>query len=197
MVLWEWGNFGSQKVRSVINWAIFNRSASNLVCTHYYLVSPPGKLKNSIWDRFGHFWGTDPFFGAPKVRGLITADPDVLYICNLAGTFCVMMSKMWQWKNLQFPSKEGPMEMGQFWVPESAVGPKLSNFQPFRLKFGLCTWFLGISTWKTKKLHIGHIWATFGVLTLFRGTKSTRSHNCGSRCSLHLQFGRYVLHNDV
>ena len=66
MGLWEWGNFGSQKVRSVINKAIFNRSASNLVCTHYFLVSPPGKLKNSIWDTFGLFWGTNPFSGHQK-----------------------------------------------------------------------------------------------------------------------------------
>ena len=63
------------------------------------------------------------------------------------------------------------MGMGQFWVPESAVGHKWSNFQPFGFKFGLCTWFLGISTWKIKKLHIGHIWATFGVLTLFGAQK--------------------------
>ena len=38
---WEWGNFGSQKVRSVLNRAIFNRFASNLGCAHYFEVSPP------------------------------------------------------------------------------------------------------------------------------------------------------------
>ena len=63
------------------------------------------------------------------------------------------------------------MGMGQFWFSESAVGHKWNNFQPFGFKFGLCTWFLGISTWKIKKLHIGHIWATFGVLTLFGAQK--------------------------
>ena len=36
--------------------------------------------------------------------------------------------------------------MGQFWDQESAVGHKWSNFQPFRFKFALYTWFLGIST---------------------------------------------------
>ena len=57
MGVWEWGNFGSQKVRSAINGTIFNRSASNLVCTHYYLVSTPAKLKNSLWNRFGPLFG--------------------------------------------------------------------------------------------------------------------------------------------
>ena len=98
-----------------------------------------------IWATLG-YW---PFFGAQKLRGLITADPDVLYICNFAGTFCITMSKMWQCANFQFRFEEGPMEMGQLGVPESAVGHNWSNFQPFRLKFGLYTWFQGISTWKT------------------------------------------------
>ena len=39
-----YGNGAILGPRSVINGAIFNRSASNLVCNHYYLVSPPGKL---------------------------------------------------------------------------------------------------------------------------------------------------------
>ena len=26
------------------------------------------KIKNSIWDRFGHFWGTDPFWGTKSTR---------------------------------------------------------------------------------------------------------------------------------
>ena len=81
------------------------------------------------------------------------------------------MSKMSHCTNFQFLSEKGPMGMGQFWVPESEVGHKWSNFQPFGFKFGLCTWFLGISTWKIKKLHIGHICATFGVLTLFGAQK--------------------------
>ena len=51
------GQFGSQKVRSVINGAIFNGLASNLVCAHYYYVAPPGKLKNAIWDIFGPLLG--------------------------------------------------------------------------------------------------------------------------------------------
>ena len=53
------------------------------------------------------------------------------------------------------------MEMGQFWVPESAVGHKWSNFQPFGFKFGLYSLLLGISTCKNKKFHMGQIWALF------------------------------------
>ena len=94
MGIWEWGNFGSQKVRSAINGTIFNRSASNLVCTHYYLVSTPAKLKNSLWNRA-------PFrvltlLRAPKLRGLITMEPNVLDIYNFAGACSLMMSKMWR-----------------------------------------------------------------------------------------------------
>ena len=72
MGLWEWGNFGSQKVRSVINGAIFNRSASNLVCAHDFWVFPPGKLSNIVLFIFGLIWallapiGTDPFWD-PKI----------------------------------------------------------------------------------------------------------------------------------
>ena len=122
----------------------------------------------------GQTWallGNWPLFGAPKVRGLITLDPDVLYICNITGAFCIMKSIMWQCANLQFPSEKGPMGMGQFWVPESAVGLKLSNFQPFRFNFGLCTWFLGISTWKTGNTNLEPICALFGILTFFGAPK--------------------------
>ena len=197
MGLCKWGNFGSQKVRSVINGAIFNRSASNLVCAHDFWVSPPGKLTNCILDIFGPLLGYWPFFGAQKYEVFITADPDVLYICNLAGTFCLTMSKMWQCANFQFLSEEGPMEMGQFWVPESAVGHKWSNFQPFGFKFGLYSLLLGTPTWKTKKCHMGNIWMPFGVLTLFWGTKILRSHNYGNCALIDLKFGRLVQLNNV
>ena len=63
------------------------------------------------------------------------------------------------------------MGMGQFWVPKSAVGHKLSNFQPFGFKFGLYSLLLGISTWKIEKFNMGHIWIPFGVLTLFGAQK--------------------------
>ena len=61
--------------------------------------------------------------------------------------------------------------MGQFWVPESAVGHNWSNFQPFRLKFGLCALFLCISPCKTGKTNLGPICAPFRVLTLFGAQK--------------------------
>ena len=63
------------------------------------------------------------------------------------------------------------MGMGQFWVPKSAVGHKLSNFQPFGFKLGLYSLLLGISTSKIKKFHMGQIWSHFGVLTLFGAQK--------------------------
>ena len=47
--IWKWGNFGSQKVRSAINGAIFNRFASNLDCTHDFKVSPAGEQERQIW----------------------------------------------------------------------------------------------------------------------------------------------------
>ena len=62
MGIWERGNFGSQKVRSVINGAIFNRFASNLDCTHDFWVSPPDKHERPIWGNLGPFWGNDPFW---------------------------------------------------------------------------------------------------------------------------------------
>ena len=129
------------------------------------------KIKKFHMGQISDLLGYWPFFGAPKVRGLISVDPYVLYICNFAGMFCIMMSKMWQCANFQFLSEEGPMEMGQFWVPESAVGHNWSNFQPFRFNFGLCSWFLGISTWKTGKTNLGPSCATFGGLTLFGAQK--------------------------
>ena len=93
------------------------------------------------------------FFGTKKLC-LITLECAVRLICNLSGLCHLMTSIMWQCKNFQFLSEKGPMAMGHFWVPESAVVPKLSNFQPFRFKFGLYSLLLGISTLKTKKFHI-------------------------------------------
>ena len=163
MGLWEWGNFGSQKVRSVINGAIFNRSASNLDCTHDFWVSPPGKLGN--WPYLGHIWapfGALTLFGAQKLRCLITFDAVVHLIWNLAGFSLVMISKRWYGpKFLIFPLNRH-MGMGQFWVPESAFGDKWSNFQPFHFKFGLYTWFLGISTWQTWKTNLGQFGPLLG-----------------------------------
>ena len=90
--------------------------------------------------------GTDlaPFlvltlFGPTKLGGLITMEPDVHDVCNLSGLCCIMMYKILQCANFLFLSENGPMGMGQFWVPKSAVGLKYNNFQPFRFKFGLCT----------------------------------------------------------
>ena len=64
--LWEWGNFGSQKVRSVLNRAIFNRFASNLGCAHYLVVSPPWKQE----IKFGANLCPKYFF-YPKIFSLI------------------------------------------------------------------------------------------------------------------------------
>ena len=151
-----------------LNGAIINRSASNLVCTHYYLVYPPGKLKNSIWDRFGQLLGLQTHFGAPKLRGLITMESDVHDVCNLAGMCGILMFKMWQCENFQFLSLSGPMEMGLFWVPKCAVSHKWWNFQPFCFKFGLCIWFLDISTGKTREAYLGPFWAPklWGLTTM-------------------------------
>ena len=63
MGLWERGNFGSQKVRSVINGTIFKCFASNLDCTHDFWVSPPDKQERPIWGKMCPFWGNDPFWG--------------------------------------------------------------------------------------------------------------------------------------
>ena len=49
--LLEWGNFGSQKVRSVLNREIFNCFASNLSCAHDFVVSPPWKQERQIWGQ--------------------------------------------------------------------------------------------------------------------------------------------------
>ena len=122
MGLWKLGNFGSKKVRSVLNGAIFNCSASNLVCAHDFKISPPRTLKNSIWDRFGPFLGTDPFW-ANKIRRSHNygTGRSCLQFVRLV---LLMMYKILQCANFLFLSENGPMGMGQFWVPKSAVGPK-------------------------------------------------------------------------
>ena len=74
------------------------------------------------------------------------------------------------------------MGMGQFWVPKSAVNHKWSNFKPFCLKFVLCTWFQGISTWKSENFILEPIFALLGYWP-FSGTKSMWYHIYGT-CSL-------------
>ena len=94
-------------------------------------------------------------FGVQKLRCLITFEAVVHLIWNLAGFSLVMTSKRWYGPKFLIFVPNGPMGKGQFWVPESAVGHKWSNFLPFRLKFGLYIWFLRISTWKTGKTNLG------------------------------------------
>ena len=142
-----------------------------------------------IWTTFGVL----TLFVAPKLRGLITMEPGVHDVCNLAGLCGILMFKMWQCENFQFMYLSGPMEMGLFWVPKCAVGHKWCNFQPCRFKFGLCTWFLDISTGKTWETYLGPFWGNGP----FWGTKITRSHNYGNCASIDLKFGRILLHNDV
>ena len=57
--------------------------------------------------------------------------------------------------------------MGQFWVPESAVGHKWSNFQPFRLQIWTVHMISGYLHLTNRKDQFGAIWAPFGVMTLF------------------------------
>ena len=94
------------------------------------------------------------FFWDQNMRSPITLEPAVHLICNLSGLCSLLMSIMWQCVNFKFLSLCGPMGMGQFWAPESAVGHKWSNFQRFGFKFGLYSLLLRISTLKTKKFHI-------------------------------------------
>ena len=141
-----------------------------------------------IWATFGVL----TLFGAPKLRGLITMEPDVHDVCNSAGLCGIPMFKMRQCENFQILSQTWSMGMGKFWVPKCAVGYKWYNFQPFRFKFGLCTWFLDICT--------GKIWETYlGTdLVPFWGSKIRRSHNYGTCASIYLKFGRFLfMHNDV
>ena len=59
----KWGNFGSQKVRSVLNGAIVNHFASNLDCAHDFKISPPAKEGRPIAANLCPFWHNDPFWG--------------------------------------------------------------------------------------------------------------------------------------
>ena len=59
----KWGNFGSQKVRSVLNRAIVNHFASNLDCAHNFKISPPAKEERPIAAKLCPFWDNDPFWG--------------------------------------------------------------------------------------------------------------------------------------
>ena len=79
---------------------------------------------------------------------------------------------MWRFPNFQFLSEEGPMEMGQFWVPQSAVGHNWSNFQPFSLEI----WTVHMIS---RYLHLVNIkfqfeanWCPFWGADPFWGTKN-------------------------
>ena len=118
-------------------------------------------------------FGVLTLFGTQKLHSLITLQPAVRLVWNLAGFSLVMISKSWYGPKFLILPLNGPMGMGQFWVPESAVRHKWSNFQPFGFKFGLYSLLLGISTWKTEIFHMGLIWGPFGVMTLF-GTQKLK-----------------------
>ena len=61
----KWGNFGSQKVRSVLNRAIVNHFASNLDCAHDFKISPPAKEERPPNYFFlGHFFFFDKIFSS-------------------------------------------------------------------------------------------------------------------------------------
>ena len=59
----EWGNFGYQKVRSVLNRAIVNHFASNLDCAHDFKISPPAKEGRPVAANLCPFWHNDHFWG--------------------------------------------------------------------------------------------------------------------------------------
>ena len=59
----KWGNFRSQKVRSVLNRAIVNHFTSNLDCEHNFKISPPAKEERPIAANLCPFWDNDPFWG--------------------------------------------------------------------------------------------------------------------------------------
>ena len=54
-----WGNFGSQKMRSVLNRAIFYRFASHLDCSHYFKISTHGKQERPNWGQFVPLLGSN------------------------------------------------------------------------------------------------------------------------------------------
>ena len=91
-----------------------------------------------------HFWGTGPFWGT-KITRFHNYGTGCYDVWNLAGLCGILMFKMSQCENFQFLSLSGPMEMGLFWVQKC----------PFRFKFGLCIWFLDISTGKTWERYLG------------------------------------------
>ena len=64
----KWGNFGSQKVRSVLNRAIVNHFASNLDCAHDFKISPLAKEEKPIAANLCPFWGQffSPIFFSPN-----------------------------------------------------------------------------------------------------------------------------------
>ena len=59
----KWVNFGSQKVRLVLNRAIVNHFASNLNGVHDFKISPPAKEERLIGANLCPFWGNWPFLG--------------------------------------------------------------------------------------------------------------------------------------
>ena len=126
-----------------------------------------------IWALFW-YW---PFLGAPKYEA---SSPWI----RIFLTFAILR----QCVNLQYLSERGHMEMGQFWVPESAVGHKWSNFQPFCFKFWTVHMTSRYLQLENRKHIFGTICAPFGVLTLFWDTKIRRSHIYGTCASMDMKF---------
>ena len=86
--------------------------------------------------------------------------------------------------------------MGQFWVPESAVGQNWTIFNRFASSLD-CRHDFGLSPPEEQE---NFIWTRFGP---FWGIEPlwdpiiTRSHNYGNCALIDLQFGRLVQLNDV
>ena len=132
----------------------------------------------------GHFWGTDPFWGT-KLWGLITMEPDVHNV----------MFAIWQACTVYWCLKWGSVKISKF-CPKLGIW-EWGNFQPFRFKFGLCTWFLDICTGKILETYLGTDLGPFWGNDPFWGRKIRRSHNYGTCVSIYLKFGRFLLQNDV
>ena len=99
MGIWEWGKFWVSESTVGHKWNNFQPFGFKFGLYSLLLGIYTCKTEKFPMEQIWAPFRVVTLLRAPKLRGLITMEPNVLDIYNFAGACSLMMSEMWRWAN--------------------------------------------------------------------------------------------------